>query len=196
MRQASMVLPRQDARYLAVGYLVEDVELVGDEVDATAEEAADLGLAETVGGLEGAEAEIEDLGRVGLAGHEAFGGGGDAGDVGDGVFADALAGGADVGEEAGGFLDGGDGEFLAGAGGDGFTGGELDAFEDGGAAGVDAAFAGGGEFDRDAGVLQGGDLAEAEFGFTFTDAALTDKTERHSGGGDGFGWGRSILGFD
>ena len=177
--QADLV-GEEDARYLAVGYLVEDVELVGNEVDAAAEEAANLGLAETVGGLKSAEAEIEDLGGVGLFGHEAFGGGGDTGDVGDGVFAHALAFGADVGGQAGGFLDRADGELGADAGGHGFAGGELDALQDGRAAGINAFLAGGGELDRDAGAVELGDLAEAEFGFTFTDAALSDKTKRHS----------------
>ena len=151
--QADLV-GQQHAGHLAVGDLVEDVELVGDQVDATAEEAAHLGLAEAGPGLEGAQAQVEHGGGLGLGGHHALGGGGDAGQVGDDVLAHALAGGADVGEQAGGLLDGGDGELFAGAGGDGFADGELHAFEHRGATRIDAFFAGGGEFDRDASAVK------------------------------------------
>src|SRR5690606_37491963 len=130
-------------RYLTVGYLVEDVELVRDEVDAAAEEAAHLGLAETIAGIERAQAQVEHLGRIGLAGEQTLGRGADAGDVGDGVLAHAATA-ADIDEQAGLLFDRLDGETRAVAGRDGFAFAELHAFEHGGASGVNAFFAGGG----------------------------------------------------
>ena len=169
----------EDAGNLARGDLLEDVELVRDEFEASAEEAADFGGAEFGLGLECAVAEIEDFAFVDLSGEEAFLGEGDAGDVGDGVFADAFVARAEIEKEAGRsgvVFDGFDGEGEAVAGGDGFAGAELDAFQDGGAEGVKAVFAGGGELDADAfgGFVHGGDDAETELGFAFAHAALAD----------------------
>jgi hypothetical protein len=73
-------------------------------------------------------------------------------------------------------LDGFDGERGAVAGSDGFADAELDAFEHGGAEGVEAVFAGGGEFDADAfgrGIDARND-AKTQFGFPFTHATLAN----------------------
>jgi hypothetical protein len=165
----------EHARQLARGDLVENVELVRDEFEATAEETAHVGLAEFCLGLERAVAEVEDFAGVGLTGHEALLREIDARDVGNGVFAHAAAG-AKIGEQAGGFLDGVDGERGAIARGEGLAGAELHAFQHRRAEGVEAIFAGGGEFDPDAfrRRIDARDHAETELGLPFTHTTLTN----------------------
>ena len=151
-----------------------------DELDASAEEAADVRLAEAGLSVQGLEAEIEDLALVSLASEQALGGGADAGDIRDGVLAHALAG-SDVGQQAALVDDLLDRERLALARGDGLAGEELHALEDGGTQRVEPLLLGGGKGDGDAAGLDARDEAETQFGFTFTDTALTDHTERHGG---------------
>ena len=165
----------ENARDLARRDLLQNVELVRDEFEASAEKTADRGLAEAGLGLKRAVAEVEDFAGIGLAGHEALLREADAGDVGEGVFADAATG-AEVGEEPPVVLEGVDGERGAVAGGDGFADAELDAFQHGGAEGVEAVFAGGGELDADAfgrGIDARND-AETQFGFPLTHATLAN----------------------
>ena len=97
-----------------------------DELDASAEEAADVRLAEAGLGVQGLEAEIEDLALVSLASEQALGGGAYAGDIRDGVLAHALAG-SDVGQQDALVDDLLDRERLALARGDGIAGEELHA---------------------------------------------------------------------
>ena len=58
--------PRQKAR----GHLVRDRELVGDEVDARAHEAAHWGVPDLVPAAQAFEPEVKRPGAVHLAGHE------------------------------------------------------------------------------------------------------------------------------
>ncbi len=151
-----------------------------DQVDAPAEKAAHLGGAKTRLGAQGAQAQGEDGGRLGLAGEQALGGRAHVGEIGDGVLAHAAAG-ADIHDQPALLLDALDDEGDALAGGDGLADGELHAFQHRRAARVDAALAGGGKLDRDARAIQLGDQAEAELGFAFAEAALSDgiKGGRH-----------------
>ena len=166
----------EHARDLAPGDLLQDVELVRDEVDAAAKETADVGLPEAVPGAQGAEAQVEDLGRIRLAGEETLGGGPDAGDVGDHVLAGVLAA-AGVNVEAVFVGDGLDDESGAVAGGDAVTGVERDALQHRGTAGVDPALPGGGELDGDASVLELRDEAQTQLRLTFAQASLSDNTQ-------------------
>ena len=168
----------EHARDLAGGDFLEDVELVRNEFEPATEKAADVGLAKLRLRLERAIAEVEDLAGIGLAGQEAFLREIDAGDIGEGVLAHAAAG-AHVGEAAGGLLDGVDGERGAVAGGDGFAGAKLHALEHGRAEGVEALFPRGGELHADAfrRRVDGRDQAEAQLGFPFAQATLSDDAQ-------------------
>ncbi len=177
---------------LARGDFVEDVDLVRDEFEASAEVAAHVGLAEAGLCLECAQAQVKNFSGLDLAGEEAFGRGTDAGDVGEFVFADAAggmggAGGGEVNEEAGGlrvFFDGFDVEGGAVAGGEGVAGVESHAFEHGGAEGVEAAFAGGGVTDSNAALraVHARDESKAKLWLALTHATLSDLSNgfRHA----------------
>ena len=168
----------EDARNLARGDFLQNVELMRDEFEPPAEETAHVGRAEFRLRLKRAVAEIEDFAGIGLAGHEALLREIDAGDIGDGVLAHAAAG-AEVGEEACAILDGVDGERGAIAGSDGFAGAELHALQHRRAERVEAILAGGGEFDADAfrSGIDARDHAETQLGFPFAHATLSNDTK-------------------
>ena len=64
---------QEDAWNLPIRNFVENVELMRNQVDATAKVTAHGRLAKTGLGFEGAQAQVEDFGRIGLSSEQAFG---------------------------------------------------------------------------------------------------------------------------
>ena len=165
----------EDAGEGAADDFLGEVKLVMDELETAAEETTHGGGAEAGLMVEGAAAQVEDFGGIGLAGEEAVERAGGEGGVGDKGFRKTLSVGGEVGEQAGGFLGSGDGEGGAVAGSEALAIAEDDAGEHGGADGVEAALTSGRKGDADAAAGDGLDEAETQLGLGGAEATLAGE---------------------
>jgi hypothetical protein len=165
---------------LAGGDFVQQIELMGYQLDPGPLEASDVRLPNLRLGLQRAKSQIEDFVGIAVARDQQFLRRAAAGEVGDGVFPDALAL-AHVAEHPGFLFDRYDHERSAIAGADGLADAKEHPLKRGGARGVQPFFAGGGESDLDAARIHAHDHAKAQFGLPFAHPPLANRNCRHSG---------------